>query len=87
MQPDIILYTPKYRKLSSEILETIEFYVTKGNMGSKQILPLLTTKFPDHVIHSCNLYNAVQRFHGDAQNVLNHLLQLKNQDSSWIINT
>ena len=85
MQPDIALYALKYRKLSPEILETIEFYVTKGNMGSKQILPLLTAKFPDHVIHNRDLYNAVQRFqiplkqrHGDAQNVLNHLLQLKN---------
>ena len=59
MQPDIVLYAPKYRKLSPEILETIEFYVTKGNMRSKQILPLLTIKFSDHVIHSHNLYNAV----------------------------
>ncbi|CAG8747916.1 1928_t:CDS:2, partial [Gigaspora rosea] len=35
MQPDVVLYAPKYRKLSLEIMEKIEFYVTKGNMGSK----------------------------------------------------
>ena len=62
MQLDIVLYAPKYRKLSPEILETIEFYVTKGNIGSKQILFLLTTKVSDHIIHSRDLYNAIQRF-------------------------
>ncbi|CAG8661996.1 12615_t:CDS:2, partial [Gigaspora rosea] len=30
MQPDVVLYAPKYRRLSSEILERIEFYVIMG---------------------------------------------------------
>ncbi|CAG8676181.1 8214_t:CDS:2 [Gigaspora rosea] len=33
MQPDVVLYAPKYRKLSLEVLEKIEFYVTKGRIG------------------------------------------------------
>ena len=73
MQPDIALYTPKYRRLSPDILERIEFYVIKGNMGFKQILPLLIAQFPNHTIHIRDLYNAVQKFqssliqrHGDA---------------------
>ncbi len=94
MQPDIELYAPKYRRLSPEILEAIEFYVTKGNMGSKQILPLLVAQFPDHTIHTCDLYNAIQKFrspliqrYGDAQHIITHLLQLKDEDPGWIINT
>src|SRR2546430_11913956 len=74
MQPDIELYAPKYRRLSPEILEVIEFYVTKGNMDSKQILSLLVAQFPDHTIHTRDLYNAIQKFrspliqrYGDAQ--------------------
>ncbi|CAG8830821.1 21674_t:CDS:2, partial [Cetraspora pellucida] len=92
LQPDAALFAPKYRKLSSEILETIEFYITKGNMGSKQILPLLTAQFSNHIIHKSDLYNAVQRFrrpinqhHGEAQKFVECLLQLKNQDPGWIV--
>ncbi|CAG8662062.1 24873_t:CDS:2, partial [Gigaspora rosea] len=62
MQPDIVLYAPKYKKLPLEIMEKIEFYITKGNMGSKQILPLLITEFADHIINPRDLYNAVQKF-------------------------
>ncbi|CAG8707615.1 17424_t:CDS:1, partial [Gigaspora rosea] len=61
IQPDVVLYAPKYRRLSSEILERIEFYVTKGKMGSKQMLTLLANEFPNHVIHKRDLYNAVQK--------------------------
>ncbi|CAG8454251.1 2781_t:CDS:2 [Scutellospora calospora] len=32
-----------------------------GDMGSKQILPLLTAKFPDYIIHKYDLYNAIQK--------------------------
>ncbi|CAG8486451.1 1863_t:CDS:2, partial [Scutellospora calospora] len=92
LQPDATLFAPKYRKLSSEILETIEFYVTKGNMGSKQILPLLTTHFSNHIIHKSDLYNTVQRFrrpinqyHGEVQKFVECLLQLKNQNLGWIV--
>ncbi|CAG8731223.1 11168_t:CDS:2 [Gigaspora rosea] len=93
MQPDVALYAPKYQKLPLEIMEKIEFYITKGNMGSKQILPLLTTEFADHIINPRDLYNAVQKFrlpfcqrHGESQLFIEYLLQLKNQDPNWIIN-
>lgn len=94
MIPDICLYAPKYRKLSSEILDKIEFYVTKGNMGSKQIYPLLVASWPDQYIHKRDLYNAIQKFkspltnrHGDAQNMINKLFELKDQEPGWIIYT
>ncbi|CAG8775959.1 9858_t:CDS:2, partial [Cetraspora pellucida] len=61
LQSDIGLYAPKYRKLSSKILEKIEFYVTKGKIGTKQMLSLLTSEFPDHIIHKRDLYNAIQK--------------------------
>ena len=93
MISDIHLHTP-YRRLSNEILERIDFYVTKGNMGSKQIYPLLVASFPDQYIHRRDLYNAIQRFrspltnrHGDAQNMINKLFELKDQDPGWIIYT
>ncbi|CAG8457615.1 8657_t:CDS:2, partial [Scutellospora calospora] len=62
IQPDVTLFASKYRKLFSEILEVVEFYVTKGKMSSKQILLLLTAKFLDYIIHKRDLYNAVQKF-------------------------
>ncbi|CAG8677600.1 10367_t:CDS:2, partial [Dentiscutata heterogama] len=80
LQSDIGLYAPKYRKLSSEILEKIEFYITKGKIRSKQMLPLLTSEFPDHIIHKRNLYNAVQKVRrplnqcqGEAQEFIDYL--------------
>ncbi|CAG8578859.1 19649_t:CDS:2, partial [Gigaspora rosea] len=83
LQPDIALYALKYRKLSSEILEQIKFYVTNGNMESKQIFPLLTAQFTSHTIHKNDLYNAVQRFrkplnqcHGEAQQFVKYLSKL-----------
>jgi hypothetical protein len=75
-------------------MEKIEFYVTKGNMGSKQIYPLLTASFPDQYIHKRDLHNAIQKFrapltkrHGDAQNMIDMLLNLKDQELGWIIHT
>ncbi|CAB4493479.1 unnamed protein product [Rhizophagus irregularis] len=93
MITDIHLYAP-YRKLSNEILEKIEFYVNKGNMESKQIYPLLVASFPDQYIYKRDLYNAIQKFkspltnrHGDTQNMINKLFELKDQEPGWIIYT
>ncbi|CAG8767726.1 7561_t:CDS:1, partial [Funneliformis caledonium] len=59
---------------------------------SKQIYPLLVASFPDQYIHKRDLYNAIQRFktlftnrHRDAQNMINMLLNLKDQEPGWII--
>ncbi|PKY30732.1 hypothetical protein RhiirB3_447968 [Rhizophagus irregularis] len=94
MIPDIYLYASKYCRLSEVILERIEFYVTKGNMGSKQIYPLLVASFPDQYIHKRDLYNAIQKFkspltnrYGDAQNTINKLFELKDHEPGWIIYT
>ncbi|CAG8822140.1 9564_t:CDS:1, partial [Gigaspora rosea] len=62
MEPNIVLFAPKYRKLLPEILELIEFYVTKGNLGTKQILSLLAAKFPEYMIHKHDIYNIVHKF-------------------------
>ncbi|CAG8561775.1 26144_t:CDS:2 [Gigaspora rosea] len=62
MQPDIALYTPKYRRMSSEILKKVEFYIMKKKIGSKQMFSLLSAKFPEYTIHKRDLYNSVQKF-------------------------
>ncbi|CAG8625942.1 20818_t:CDS:2, partial [Cetraspora pellucida] len=61
MQLDVSLYASRYKKLSLEILDLIEYYITKKNMRSKQILSLLIAKFSDHMIYKTDLYNAVKK--------------------------
>ena len=68
MIPDAQLFIPKYRRLSNDIMERINFYVTKGNMGAKQIYPLLVASFPDQVIHKRDLYNTIQKFKAPLTN-------------------
>ncbi|CAG8776315.1 12470_t:CDS:2, partial [Gigaspora rosea] len=94
MLQDVELYTSKYRKLTDSIINDIEFYVTKGSMSAKQIYPLLVDKYPDHVLLKKDIYNAIKRFklpltnhHGDVQNILNKLLELKNEDEVQTDNT
>ncbi|CAG8707601.1 19639_t:CDS:2, partial [Gigaspora rosea] len=94
MVPDITLYAPKYRRLSNEIMDQIKFYITKGNMVSKQIYSLLVTSFPDQIIGKQDLYNAIQKFkapltkcQGDAQYMVNKLLDLQKKKADWIIKT
>ncbi|PKY60795.1 hypothetical protein RhiirA4_431379 [Rhizophagus irregularis] len=94
MIADAQLYIPKYRRLSDDVIEKINFYVTKGNMGAKQIYPLLVAGFPDQYIHKRDLYNMIQKFkspltnrYGDAQNMINKLFELKDQEPGWIIHT
>ncbi|RIB16215.1 hypothetical protein C2G38_2190542 [Gigaspora rosea] len=67
--------------------KSIEVGVT-SNMGAKQIYPLLVDKYPDHVLLKKDIYSAIiTNRHGDAQNMLNKLLELKNKDEGWIIYT
>ena len=68
MISNIYLYVPKYRRLLEEILERIEFYVTKGNIGSKQIYPLLVASFSNQYIHKRDLYNTIQKFKSPLTN-------------------
>ncbi|CAB4473727.1 unnamed protein product [Rhizophagus irregularis] len=94
MIADAQLYIPKYCRLSDDVIEKINFYVTKGNMGAKQIYPLLVAGFPDQYIHKRDLYNMIQKFkssltnrYRDAQNMINKLFELKDQEPGWIIHT
>ncbi|CAG8554484.1 20927_t:CDS:2, partial [Gigaspora rosea] len=91
---DVDLYIPKYRRLPDDIMEDIKFYITKGNMGAKQIYPLLVSKFSDQILLKQDLYNAIKKFrsplnnhHSDAQNIVNQLLELKDKKDGWIIKT
>ncbi|CAG8776798.1 3669_t:CDS:2, partial [Cetraspora pellucida] len=91
---DIRLYAPKYHKLAEKIKERIRFHVTKGNMELKQIYLLLVASFPDQYIYKRDLYNKVQKikapltkWHKDAQNIINKLFALKDQEPRWIIYT
>jgi len=45
MVSDVVLYAPKYRKLSNEIMDKIEFYVTKREDGIKTNLSFISFKF------------------------------------------
>ncbi|CAG8734704.1 18134_t:CDS:1, partial [Gigaspora rosea] len=67
---------------------------TKGNLGSKQIYPLIVESFQNQLIHKRDIYNAVYSFRaplikrqGDAQNMINKLLDLQDQETGWIIKT
>jgi hypothetical protein len=62
MIADAYLYIPKYCRLSDNVVEKIEFYVTKGIIGAKQIYPLLVAGFSDQYIHKRNSYNMIQKF-------------------------
>ncbi|CAG8553651.1 3391_t:CDS:10, partial [Gigaspora rosea] len=92
---DVHLYASKYRKLSKNIIEKIEFYVTKENMGSKQIYPLLIAGRFSRSIYSQEGYlqrgskvkAPLTKWHGDAQNLINKLLALKDQEPGWTIYT
>jgi len=59
MVSDMVLYTPKYCKLSNKIIDKIEFYIIKGKIRSKQIFSLLVLSFSDAIIHKRDLYNAI----------------------------
>ncbi|CAG8553025.1 9207_t:CDS:2 [Dentiscutata heterogama] len=70
LHPNVSLYAPKHRRLSSQILKSIEFYVKKGKLGSKQISSLLIVAFPDYMIYKCDLYNAIQNFERHQDNII-----------------
>jgi len=68
MISDIYLYAFKYHCLSNNIMKRIKFYVTKGNIDSKQIYPLLVANFLNQYIYKRNLHNAIQRFKASLTN-------------------
>ncbi|CAG8572858.1 11974_t:CDS:2, partial [Gigaspora rosea] len=75
MQPDVMLYAPKYRRLSPEILEMIEFYVTKGNMAgaqSTQRIEVMNKLIKDGVKATSSLHN----LHDHIQNLLDNKARL-----------
>ncbi|CAB4390342.1 unnamed protein product [Rhizophagus irregularis] len=54
----------------------------------------IVASFSDQYIHKRDLYNAIQKFkspltnrHGDAQNTINKLFELKDHEPGWIIYT
>ncbi|CAG8738038.1 18025_t:CDS:2, partial [Racocetra persica] len=70
MNPIIIQMAPRFRKLSREMLDDIEFYThsAKG-MSAKMQYNLLKVKYPDN----------------DAAETLKKLIELKADDSEWVV--
>lgn len=63
-------------------------------MDAKQIYLLLVAGFSSQYILKRNLYNMIQKFnlpltnrYRDAQNMINKLFELKDQECGWIIHT
>ncbi|CAG8683833.1 24124_t:CDS:2, partial [Gigaspora rosea] len=68
MDPMIIQTAPRFRKLSKEMLEDIEFYTrsTEG-LGAKIQYNLLSAKYPNKYIDKKDLHNAIQRIRIPSQ--------------------
>jgi hypothetical protein len=85
----------KHRKLDEDIIEFINFYVSHGTTGARNIKNLLNGQFPGRNINQKNLYNAIQmakknltiRQNYDASDMLQYLYSQKVNDSRWFIET
>ena len=54
--------TPRFRKLTTEMLDDIKKYVIQGRIDSGSIYPLLKYDYPNQPIYKKDLYNAVYQF-------------------------
>src|SRR2546421_1782063 len=84
--------TPRFRKLTTEMLDDIKKYVIQDRMDSGSIYPLLKYDYPNQSIYKKDLYNAVYQFRqqnnpgdGDASGMLQQLLEWKDLDPLWIV--
>ncbi|CAG8838814.1 33622_t:CDS:2, partial [Gigaspora margarita] len=82
-----------YHKLGEDMLEFIDFCVTHGTTGARNIEQLLKGKFPGQTIHKKNLYKAIQNAKKklplsnelDALNLLSYMYDLKTNDPRWFV--
>ncbi len=79
--------SPRFRKLTSEMLADIEKYVVQGRMDLGSIYPLLRHDYSDHPIYKKDLYNVIYQFcqknnpgDADASQMLQLLLEWKDSE-------
>ena len=85
----------KHQKLDKKVVEFINFCVSHGTTGARNISNLLKGQFPEQIINQKNLHNAIQiakknlltRQEYDASDMLRHLYAQKENDSRWFIET
>ncbi len=82
---------PKFRRLSPEMLEEVEFLVNIG-CGAGPIIRGLKKRFPDKIIHPKNVYNAICHFRNnpkitktDAAATYDKLIQLQREKHGWFV--
>jgi hypothetical protein len=83
----------RHRRLDKNIIEFIDFYVSHGITGARNIRNLLSGQFPGRNINNKVLYNAIQqvkkklvvRQEYDASDMLHHLYNQKADDSQWFV--
>ena len=84
--------SPRFHKLTSEMLADIKKYVVQGRIDSGSIYLLLRHDYPDHPIYKKDLYNTIYQFrqknnsgNADAFKMLWLLLEWKDLESLWIV--
>lgn len=81
----------KFRRLTSEMLEEVEFLVNIG-CGAGPIIRGLQKRFPDAIIHPKNVYNAIcllrrnkKTIKTDAAETYEKLIQLQREENGWFV--
>ncbi|CAG8754484.1 11110_t:CDS:1, partial [Funneliformis caledonium] len=93
MIPSPLTNIAKYRKLSEDMIEFIEFCIQYGTTGTRNIGQLLKGKFLGRNIYQKNLYNAIQiakkklspRTEFDTSDLMKFLYSKQTDDSCWFI--
>lgn len=83
----------KYRRLDDDMVQFVNFCVTHGTTGARNIGRLLRGKFLGRKIYQKNLYNVIQNakkkltpnINSDASDFLQHLYNLKTNNSRWFV--
>ena len=82
---------PKFRRLSPEMLEEIEFLVNIG-CGADSIIRGLKKHFPDVIVYPKNVYEAINLFRHnkhitktDAAITYNKLIQMQHKEHGWFV--
>lgn len=89
--PDTEKYSSKYRRISDDVLEEIQFLTQHGNLPITTQRKLLKAKFPNLSILDRDLANAIQKFKvkvdviNDASQLLKTLLQRRSDDPGWFV--
>jgi hypothetical protein len=89
--PNTEEYSPKYRCISDDVLEEIQFLTKYGNLPINVQRKLLKAKFPNLSILDRDLANAIQKYKiktdvtHDASHLLRTLIEYKANDPGWFV--